>query len=100
MLKEMEVEEPFLEQAAHGVFANFKTLRDTMHQTAPLRVRYSGGAEILGFQKQRHTWAVENSGGFVEVVNKRLELLGVLYRHRPWKEWVWEQAPEIIISLG
>ena len=92
------MEQNYMQQLEQGVFANFKTLRDTLYKPeTPTKLKYSG-ADFL-FEKHNHIWIAENSNAFIEVANNKCEILGAIYYWKKWKELVWEQYPNTIMSI-
>ncbi len=62
-----------MEQALDGVFTNLKALR---------KIPYSPNntdKNLIGIKQIKNIFYVKHSEGFVEVANKKLELLGVIY---------------------
>ncbi len=90
----------FIEQGREGVFIKFEELGKNGKEYAYKFDRDKKRNAILGIQLIKKTLIyVENSGGFFEIANrKKAEFLGVVYYHKSWKKWVWEQEQGIILA--
>jgi hypothetical protein len=83
-----------IEQAQTGIFYNFGVLGNYNFK------RDKSRNAILGIKALGKFMIVaENSDNFFEVADiKYAQLLGVIYYHKPWKKFVWEQNKESIMS--
>ena len=91
---------PIIQKAMEdGLVTNFRKLRDYMYKPeTPPKIKYSGSWVI--FTKYKNLYYGTHTDGWVEVANDKMELLGVLYYYKKWKSWIWEQCPEIMMSVG
>ena len=81
-----------LKKAQDGVFTNLRNLR-----TLPYKSNRTD-REMIGIIPIGNLFYADNSDGFTEVVNNKLELLGVIFYYNEWKKYVWEQYPETIMD--
>ena len=78
-------------QARTGVFVSARSISKTIDEL---------NHKLLGIQKWGRCYTCKNVNGFLEVCNKKLELLGVVYYWKPWKKYVWEQIHiELLLAL-
>jgi len=76
-----------------SIFMNLKKLRDVglANESKDGII----GIERLGIRK---TGFAKNTNGFYEVCNAKDELLGIIYKFKPWNAFVWEQDIGVIMS--
>ena len=92
----MEIIEKAMEE---GLFQKFKFIRDSMYKPeTPIKIKYSGTGLNVFTNKFKNLLYAKHTDGWIEVANKKLELLGVIYYYKKWKKYVWEQCPEIIMA--
>ena len=53
---------------------------------------------IIGIERKGKLGFAINTNGYIEVCNDKDELLGIIYLHRPWNKYVWEQDIGVIMS--
>lgn len=89
-----------IKKSKKGVFMNFEELGKSGKEYAYKFDRDKQRNEIIGIELiKKNLIYVKNSDGFIEVANrKKAELLGIVYYHKPWKKFVWEQCEGIILS--
>ena len=73
----------------HSIFINARIIIETV-----------GGInhEVIGIETHGKIHTVKNNEGFIEIGNDCDELLGILYKYKPWHKWVWEQDIGVIMS--
>ena len=83
-----------------GIFVKFKSVRDSTSPKTKGKKRYMGADWIIGIERKGNIMVVKNGESkCIEIANqKECDLLGVIYYYKPWKKFVWEQCPEIIMA--
>lgn len=75
----------------HSIFMNLQKLRET-------GFAQESKDDIIGIERRGKLGFVVNTDGYIEVCNDKDELLGIIYLHRPWNKYVWEQDIGVIMS--
>ena len=94
------MDKEFIEQGREGLFVQYEEHGKNGPEYAYKFDRDETRNAILGIKLiKKNLIQVENSGGFFEIANKKkAEFLGVVYYHKPWKKWVWEQDEGVILA--